>query len=245
MSESKEDKAARLREARLATKNYPEASDAARAMGVGEPTYLSHENGWRGFSNNASRYADFYRVNLEWLLTGKGPMKRKEPDNHSRQTVPAAPQQLEKENTQMFTSKELNLFSMPRDVPILGSVACGEDGLFELNGQTIDFAKRWPRLVGVRDLYAVYIDGSSMSPWREHGELAYISPHQKISIGDHVLVQLKDTPGQTGAAYIKKLERRTASELRLHQYNPNESFTLPMKKVKSIHRVVPWSELSA
>src|SRR5579859_1731664 len=47
---------------------------------------------------------------------------------------------------------------MPRDVPVLGSASCGEDGLFEFNGGSpIEFKPRPPRLVGVMDAYALYV----------------------------------------------------------------------------------------
>lgn len=242
MSESRHSQAERLRQARTATKSYADGADAARAMGVKVSTYLGHENGSRGFSSSASRYADFFRVNLEWLLTGKGPMKRGDfVERAARAKTEALPQD---DNTS-FTSREVRLHELPRDVPILGSASCGEDGLFELNGQVIDYAKRWPRLVGVKDLYALYIDGMSMFPWRDHGELVYVAPHQPISIGDYVVVQLKDSPDHHDAAYIKRLERRTATEIRLHQFNPAESLTVAIKRVKSLHRVIPWSELSS
>ena len=44
-------------------------------MGVKVPTYVHHENGRSGLSRAGERYAKFFRVNLEWLLTGKGPMR--------------------------------------------------------------------------------------------------------------------------------------------------------------------------
>src|SRR6266850_4608554 len=54
---------------------YASASDAARAMGVEEPTYLGHENGSRGLSRAGPRYARFFRVSLDWLLAGRGEFK--------------------------------------------------------------------------------------------------------------------------------------------------------------------------
>jgi hypothetical protein len=66
--------AARLREARIAAK-YSGAELAAKAMGVKVSTYGHHENATAGFSRHAERYARFFRVNLEWLLTGRGEMR--------------------------------------------------------------------------------------------------------------------------------------------------------------------------
>ena len=67
------EQAKRLRLARSA--KYESATAAAAAMGVPEPTYMGHENGSRGFKlKSAERYARFFRVDLNWLLTGKGSM---------------------------------------------------------------------------------------------------------------------------------------------------------------------------
>lgn len=60
-----------LREAR-----YTTALEAAAAMGAKGPTYIQHENGTRGSGSipraAAERYAAFFRVSLDWLLSGKG-----------------------------------------------------------------------------------------------------------------------------------------------------------------------------
>src|SRR5690348_18129879 len=61
----------RLRRAREHA-GFMRASDAARAMGIEEPTYLGHENGSRGLSRAAARYARFFRVSLDWLIGGRG-----------------------------------------------------------------------------------------------------------------------------------------------------------------------------
>lgn len=59
----------RLREAR--EKRGIERPAAAKALGVPYSTYASHENGSRGFmKEDAIRYASFYGVTLEYLLTG-------------------------------------------------------------------------------------------------------------------------------------------------------------------------------
>lgn len=51
---------------------YTEGTDAAKAMGVPVPTYLGHENGSRGLQRAGQRYAKFFRVSYEWLMTGAG-----------------------------------------------------------------------------------------------------------------------------------------------------------------------------
>lgn len=43
-------------------------------MGIPAHTYAQYENGTRGFSRHADRFARFFRVDLTWLITGKGDM---------------------------------------------------------------------------------------------------------------------------------------------------------------------------
>jgi phage repressor protein C with HTH and peptisase S24 domain len=236
MTENQDDQARRLREARAAA-GYANPTDAARAMGVQVPTYLGHENASRGFKGGAGRYADFFKVNLEWLLLGRGTMRRGSDGTVSaNNTAQIAEEPL--------TERVINIHQFPRDIPILGSGACGEDGLFEFNGQTLDHARRPARLQNVRDAYAIYVSGLSMSPWREPGQLVYVHPHQPVKIGDYVVVQLHpERAGEPPKAYIKRLVRRTAKDLRLLQYEPREEKTVAMAKVKAIHRVIDWDEL--
>lgn len=56
---------------------FSDATAAAEALGVNQTTYLHHENGRRGFKGAAADYARRFHVNLEWLLTGRGPMRGK------------------------------------------------------------------------------------------------------------------------------------------------------------------------
>lgn len=51
---------------------FSDATAAADALGVRRPTYYGHENGSRGLGRAAERYARFFHVSLDWLLTGRG-----------------------------------------------------------------------------------------------------------------------------------------------------------------------------
>lgn len=66
----------RLRRARTEA-GYASAADAARAFGWNLNTYSSNENGNAPFSKSAAvRYARAFRVELDWLVTGNGPMRK-------------------------------------------------------------------------------------------------------------------------------------------------------------------------
>lgn len=133
----------------------------------------------------------------------------------------------------------------PRDLPVQGSAACGEDGLFEFNGEVVEFIRRPPRLIGAKNAYAIYIANDSMSPWREHGETVYVHPDLPVRVGDYVVVQMNPktrAQGELPAAYVKKLVARNSETVRLEQYKPADVFALKTRDIKSIHRIVSWSE---
>lgn len=72
----------RLKHAREEIAGFKSATAAAKALGIPYPTYAGHENGAKGAfrREDAVRYAKFFRVSLEWLLTGAGdPRKGKVP----------------------------------------------------------------------------------------------------------------------------------------------------------------------
>ena len=238
MSENRDARAARLREAR-SDAGYESPTEAAKAMGVAAvSTYLGHENGSRGFGSEASRYADFFKVNIEWLLTGRGLKKKSVAQSNVESSIDKNGHKVPD-----LTTPEFNLRHLAVDLPILGSGACGGDGVFEMNGQVLGLTKRPPKLVGVTGAYALYVNGDSMEPWRFRGRMVLVHPHQPPQIGDFVVVQLHAEDGsENKPAFIKRLVRRTAKDLRLAQYNPPEEMTFPMRKVASIHRIIEFEE---
>jgi phage repressor protein C with HTH and peptisase S24 domain len=236
MSVQQNDAAARLREARKQA-GYESPSDAARAIGAELPTYLGHENGSRGLSRVATNYADFFKVRLDWLLTGRGPMRlgSDETDLPKREPLREA----------KFGETHIAPREMARDIPVYGSASCGEDGLFEFNGEVADFVRRPPRLSAAKDAYALYVANESMVPWREPGQIVYVHPAIAPKVGDYVVVQLHPKQGQGSIpeAYIKRLIRVNSESVVLLQYNPRKEISLRRRAIKSLHRVVDWSEL--
>ena len=64
---------------------FETAAEAATAMGINYQTYAAHENGSRGLRRDAAmRYAKFFNVSLEFLLTGRKNASSKS-DNGARQ----------------------------------------------------------------------------------------------------------------------------------------------------------------
>jgi phage repressor protein C with HTH and peptisase S24 domain len=133
---------------------------------------------------------------------------------------------------------------MPSDVPVQGTAVGGASGDFRFNGQVVDYVRRPPGIIHMRNVYALWIVGDSMAPWNKDGDLIYVSPARPAVTGDYVVVQLNDQgDGEPGAAMVKQLVGRTPTQLKLAQFNPARDFTLALAKVKAVHRVLTLREL--
>jgi phage repressor protein C with HTH and peptisase S24 domain len=134
--------------------------------------------------------------------------------------------------------------AMSIDVPVQGVAVGGTNGDFRFNGQVVDYVRRPPGIANLRNVYALWILGDSMSPWNKDGDLIYVSPARPPAVGDHIVVQMHDAAdGEPGIAMVKLLVGKTPTQLKLSQYNPQRDFTVPLAKIKSIHKVLSLREL--
>src|SRR5690606_31610516 len=95
-------------------------------------------------------------------------------------------------------------------------------GDFELNGDVVDFARRPPGIGQLRDVFALYVVGESMTPWRQPGDLVYCTRSRHPRPGDYVVVELKAEEGEAQAALLKRLVGLRGQRLVLEQYHPRE-----------------------
>lgn len=137
---------------------------------------------------------------------------------------------------------------MPKDVPVYGTGigGSGQGNLFdfELNGTIVDYVRRPPRIAGRVDVFAAYVTGESMSPWREPGQLIYVEGAKQPKAMDYVLVELKsgDAHG-VRPALVKRLVSVTSTKLKLRQFKPAKDFDVDLKTVLKVHRIMDWDEL--
>ncbi len=200
---------------------FPRASDAARAMGSEEPTYLGHENGSRGLSRAAARYARFFGVSLDWLIDGRGELT-------PAIVLEAPPRNAELGGPARFGAR----------IPAYGQAVGGKDGEFILNGNRIVDVLAPPSLAGVPDAYAVYVVGDSMEPRYFAGEAVFVNPRLPVRRGDFVVAQIAVEDGEPPHAYIKRFVARDARILRLEQFNPKKTLAFPVGRVMSVHRII-------
>lgn len=136
---------------------------------------------------------------------------------------------------------------MPRDVPVLGTaMGANGEGAFELNqtGGVVDMVLRGPGIANSRKVFAIYVEGDSMSPRHEPGELRYCDPSRPPRIGDDVvIVMAAKEAGKPPQSYLKRLVRRTASEIIAWQFNPEKEVRFPTDQVQQVIRVLTTNEV--
>lgn len=149
--------------------------------------------------------------------------------------------------------------TMARDLPVYGT-SLGAPREFDgkaieqtmLNsGTAIEYRPRPVVLEGQRYAYGLYVQGTSMAPRFEDGEMVFASDsrHSRPArIGDDVIVYVMDPSepddGESACAVlVKRLVRRTASYIELEQFNPAGTFKIDLGFVRRVDRVYPWGEL--
>lgn len=130
------------------------------------------------------------------------------------------------------------------DVPVLGTAkgSAGE-GAFSLVDEAIEYVTRPAGLSRARDVYALYVQGESMSPRFEPGDLVFVHPKRPPRFGDYIIlqVQMYDTAGiQT---YIKRLIRQSDSKIEVEQLNPHLRVEWKPRVILRLHKVLTPNEL--
>lgn len=133
---------------------------------------------------------------------------------------------------------------MPLDVPVMGTAAGShERGAFELGSGVVDYVRRPPTLVGSRDVYALYVEGSSMEPQYFPGDLIYVHPHKPPRTGDIVVVQCKSADHEPTEAILGIYKKKSGQSVTISKRNPIADIDLSIDTVKSIHKVLSVNEL--
>lgn len=230
----------RLRRAREA-RRYATPTEAAEAFGWNEVTYRAHENGGRGIKPAvAEKYAKALRVSPAWLMYGDG----EPPETDSA----PQPKPYEPEPNAIFEGRT----SLPyptniRDVEELGLTMGGDgedDSVFEFNGQVIDRVMRPQGLLNRKNVFALRVANSSMSPRFEEGDRIYVERMDAPAIGDYVVIELKPPEdGRPGKSFIKRLVKREAGILTVEQFNPAGYLEFGRREVLRMFRVFTQREL--
>ncbi|OHV73352.1 S24 family peptidase [Ensifer sp. LCM 4579] len=134
---------------------------------------------------------------------------------------------------------------MPKDVAVLGTAAGShERGAFQLSSDPIEYVRRPPALVGARDIYSLYVEGSSMEPQFWPGDLVYVHPHRHPRTGDAVVVQSRNEgDDSTVEATIGLYVEKTPDSLVIRKHNPPAEIEIPSATISAYHKVLTLNEL--
>lgn len=228
MTQSFQDRArTRLRELDLTPSGASEKAGLSRET---LPKLLKNPEAMPG-ARTLSKLAVVLGVSEQWLLTGAGdPTALQSPQREEQASKVAMPLP--------------DRASMPNDIEVLGTAAGSLlSGAFQIEG-VIDYVRRPPALAGARDIYALYIEGSSMEPRYFPGDLVYVNPHKPPRIGDVVIVQEVNGGPNAITASIGVLHKRGNGAVVLAKHNPPDSqITIAGDRVAAIHRVLTTNEL--
>ncbi len=134
--------------------------------------------------------------------------------------------------------------SMPLDVPVMGTAAGSHlRGAFQFEGGVVDYVRRPPALMGSRDLYALFVEGTSMEPQYFPGDLIYVTPHKPPRAGDIVVVQCRNGDHAPDEATLGIFRRTTEKHVVIGKRNPLAEIEITREHVKAIHKVLSNNEL--
>lgn len=123
----------------------------------------------------------------------------------------------------------------------MGTAQGGPDGTFELNtGEPIDFVDRPARLAQRQGIYAIYLEGESMTPAYEPGDLVFVDSTRKPWVGRDALVELHPkTENDPPRAFLKRIAVLNSEFVELKEFKPVErTFRLPRSAIKAMHLVL-------
>jgi phage repressor protein C with HTH and peptisase S24 domain len=133
---------------------------------------------------------------------------------------------------------------LPNDVPVRGTAAGSHlAGAFQLETDVVDWVRRPPAMAAARDVYALYVEGSSMEPEHRPGDLRFVHPGRPPRIGDSVVVQTRTGEHDPVQAMIGHLLRQGGEIVAIGKLNPPATVELPRRHVLAIHKVLTMNDL--
>ncbi|MGV2129792.1 S24 family peptidase [Agrobacterium vitis] len=133
---------------------------------------------------------------------------------------------------------------VPVDVPVMGTAAGSlVRGAFQLEGGVIDYVRRPPALLSAKDIYALFVVGSSMEPQYFPGDLIYINPHKPVKNGDIVVIQTKISENSPMEASLGILLKQTEKNTIIGKRNPVADLVIDRDTIVHVHRVLSVNEL--
>lgn len=151
------------------------------------------------------------------------------------------------EETQPFRPQEIPvpMQALPKDLPVYGTASAGNGDFVMATGEAIDHVRRPPGLARTKGAYGIYVEGVSMQPAHDPGDLVYVDPNRKPMIGRDCIIQLRaKAEGDDPRCMLKRLVRRAGSKLTFAQFNPARDIVLDEREIAAMHLVLKNHEVN-
>jgi len=136
----------------------------------------------------------------------------------------------------------------PRGIPIIANLVSGikvmesirdpsKKGDGVLTGAVAETIPRPERLLGLDNVFCVYMLTDRMSPRWDVGDPLVIHPGRPCKPGDDVYVEVLDDKDQVHFS-IRRLVRETATHLTVAQLNPHREQSFTWKDVRHLYKVL-------
>ena len=135
-------------------------------------------------------------------------------------------------------------YEMPNDVPVMGTAAGSHlRGAFQISTDPVDYVRRPPALMNARNIYSLYVEGSSMEPQYFPGDLIYVHPDKPARFGDAVIVQCQTSQNGSTEATIGIYSKRNGENITIKKHNPAAEIEIAKDSIVSIHKVLTLNEI--
>lgn len=128
-------------------------------------------------------------------------------------------------------------------IPVYGTARSGAGGSFELNtGEVVEHRSRPAGVTG--EIFGLYVEGDSMAPRYEPGDLILCYAKRPVIIGRDVVVQMKiHAEGENPRAYLKRLVSMNSEQIVVESLNPAKRRTIKRSEIASLHLVLLRNEM--
>ncbi|SEH51613.1 Phage repressor protein C, contains Cro/C1-type HTH and peptisase s24 domains [Rhizobium tibeticum] len=133
---------------------------------------------------------------------------------------------------------------MVKDVPVMGTAAGSHlKGAFQLSTEPVDYVRRPHTLMNARNVYSLYVEGTSMEPQFQPGDLIYVHPDKPPRFGDAVVIQCQFNAHGSMEATIGILSKRAPETVTIRKHNPTAEIEIPRSTIVAIHKVLSMNEI--
>lgn len=209
------------------------AEGASKKAGLSRSYLRALKRGANPRTSNLVEIAKVLETTTSWLLEGTGPKEAPSQGTSEEYRDDVRPADVD---APLRTE-------LDKDVPVMGTAAGSVEGEFQFEGGVIDYVRRPPALASTRDIYTIYVVGSSMEPKYNPGDLCFVNPNKPARIGDPVIVQMRNGEHEPVKAMIGLLTRRTTDTVFIGKLNPASDVPVPAGTVMRIHKVLDMNEL--